>query len=134
MRHRIVRTIFAEISKATWIEKIVLIIPFIVLLIDAEIFYYAWTHKEITILIASGFVLCLSLLEIIAVVSEIHGHITSNRKREIIEVRIMKITKRMRKPTVRKIMDAFMDKYPNEYNMSEVYPIVCDLMSELSKD
>lgn len=40
MRHRFIRTLFGEIFKATKIEKIVLLLPFLVLIFDAEIFYF----------------------------------------------------------------------------------------------
>ena len=46
MRHRLVRNIFTEIFKASRLEKIVLIITFIVLIVDGEIFYYAWVKMK----------------------------------------------------------------------------------------
>ena len=81
MRHRFARGLLSEILTASRIIKIALLLPFIVLLIDAEIFYYSWTNKEKTILIASGFVLFLSILEIFAVLKEIHEHINNGKQR-----------------------------------------------------
>jgi membrane protein YdbS with pleckstrin-like domain len=81
MRHRFTRNLFSEILKASKLEKIVLIIPFIVLLFDAEIFHYAWVNNEKNILIASGFVFLLSILEIIVVAKEIHEHLYQRNKK-----------------------------------------------------
>ena len=66
MRHRLIRHLVSDIFKASKLEKIVLIIPFIVLIVDTEIFYYAWIKDEKTILIAAAFVLFLSVLEIVS--------------------------------------------------------------------
>lgn len=133
MRHRILRNLFGEILTTSKIIKIVLLIPFIVLLIDAEIFYYSWTNKEKTILIASAFVLFLSILEIFAVIGEIHGHISRARRMEILEERLRKIAKKVEKPTVRKLIDEFMKKYPEDYSVHEVYHVACDMLMELRK-
>jgi hypothetical protein len=38
-----------EISRGTKWEKLGLILPFIVLIIDAEMFYYAFLYREISI-------------------------------------------------------------------------------------
>lgn len=132
MRHRFVRNLFNEILTASRIIKIALIIPFIVLLFDAEIFYYSWTNKEKTILIASGFVLLLSILEIIAVIKEIHEHISGIKRKEILMEKIRHIAEDMEKPTVRKIMDTFIKKYGDEYSVNEIYHAVCDLLSDFS--
>jgi len=131
MRHRFARNLLNEILTASRIIKIALIIPFIVLLFDAEIFYYSWTNQEKTILIASGFVLFLSILEIIAVIKEIHEHVSKIRRREILEERMKKIAKEIKNPTVRKIVDEFMAKYPREYSINEVYHVACILMDNL---
>ncbi len=130
MRHRFIRTLFGEIFKATRIEKIVLLLPFLVLIFDAEIFYFALLHKEKNIMIASAFVLFLSVLEIIAVFGEIHERISGIRRKEILMEKLRQIAENMKKPTVRKIMDTFMEKYGEEYSVNEVYHATCDLLSE----
>jgi len=130
MRHRLIRGVFSEILKATKIEKLVLILPFIVLAIDADIFYFAWKNNEKNILIASGFVLFLSILEILVAIKEIHEHVHTLRRREILEERLRKIMKRIKKPTVRKIVDKFMAEYPKEFDISEVYHVACRLIDE----
>lgn len=134
MRHRFIRNLFAEMLKASRLEKLVLIIPFIVLIFDAEIFYFAWKNKEENILIASSFVLFLSILEILAVMKEIHEHVNRLRRREILEEKLRKIMKTMEKPTVRKVVDKFMASYPDEYSIKEVYHVTCNLIDELRKE
>ncbi|HDN96131.1 MAG TPA: hypothetical protein ENG71_03605 [Thermoplasmatales archaeon] len=130
MRHRLIRGVFSELLKASKIEKIVLILPFIVLILDADIFYFAWKNNEKNILIASGFVLLLSVLEIFAALKEIHEHVYALRRKEILEKRLRKIMKRIERPTVRKIVDKFMAEYPKEFDISEVYHVACGLIDE----
>lgn len=134
MRHRFARNLLSEILTASRIIKIALIIPFIVLLFDVEIFYYSWTNKEKTILIASGFVLFLSILEIIAVMKEIHEYVSKFRRKEMLEERLRKIMKKIDKPTVRKVVDKFMAEYPKEFDIREVYHMACNLIDELRKE
>jgi len=129
----LIRSVFRELFGASRLEKVVLFIPFIVLIIDADIFYYAWRHGEQSILTASAFVLILSILEILAVVEELHKHLSITRRREQLEEKLRGIVEEMDRPTVRKVMDAFMKKYPDEYRVSEVYHAACDMLVELRK-
>jgi len=133
MRHRFARNLLGEILTASRMIKIALIIPFIVLLFDVEIFYYSWTNQEKTILIASGFVLFLSVLEIFAVIKEIHEHIKRARRLDILEKKLEEIANEIEKPNVRKIINKFMAKYPGEYTINEVYHAACILMDNLKK-
>ncbi len=131
MRHRFARNFMGEFLKASRVEQIVLIIPFIVLIIDLEIFLYAWHKKEFIIFTSASFVLFLSVLEIFAVIKEVHEHISGIRNREYIMERLRKIAKKMEKPTVRRLMDEFMKKYGGEYGVDEVYAAACEVMVEL---
>ena len=131
MRHRFVRNLFKEVLTASRVIKIAFIMPFIVLLLDAEIFYYAWTHHEKVILITSGFVFILSILEIFAVAKEIHEYLSSIKNRELIMERLRKMARKMEKPTVRNLMDEFMKKYGGEHGVDEVYAAACEVMIEL---
>jgi len=133
MRHRFIRSFMGEIFKASKLEKIVLIIPFIVLIIDLEIFIFAWQKKEFYIFINASFVLFLSILEIIAVVKEINEHISSVRNREIIMESLRRMAKKMERPTVRKLMDEFIRKHREDYGVDEVYAAACEVMSEMRK-
>ncbi len=133
MRHRFIRSFMGEIFKASKLEKIVLIIPFIVLIIDLEIFIFAWQKKEFYIFINASFVLFLSILEIIAVVKEINEHISSVRNREIIMESLRRMAKKMERPTVRKLMDEFIKKHRKDYGVDEVYAAACEVMSEMRK-
>ena len=131
MRHRFIRSLFGEVLTAGRLAQIVLLIPFIVLLLDAEIFYYAWNHNEEIVLIASGFVLLLSILEIIVVFGEIHQKLSIIKRRDILEERLTKIANNITKPTVKKLMNEYVKQFPNEEKFGEVYRVACDLMCEL---
>ncbi len=131
MRHRFIRSLGREMLSATRLEKIVLALPFIVLILDAEIFYYSFLHKETTIIIASSFVLVLSILEIIAVLREIHAHVMEVLKREDIEKKIEDIIEKFERiPTVKEVIEKFCSSYPGEYPTSHIYHIVCDILEK----
>ena len=132
MRHRFVRGLLNEILKATRLEKITLLLPFIVALIDAEIFYYSLKRREELLIIFSAFVLFLSILEIIAVLEEIRMFVERAIRREEIEEKMMKLAKKLENPTVKKLIDEFMKKY-REYSSQEVYPIACRIIDLLKK-
>ncbi|MCD6573788.1 MAG: hypothetical protein J7K95_06815 [Thermoplasmata archaeon] len=132
MRHRFVRGLLNEILKATRLEKITLLLPFIVALIDAEIFYYSLKRREELLIIFSAFVLFLSILEIIAVLEEIRMFVERAIRRDEIEEKMMKLAKKLENPTVKKLIDEFMKKY-REYSSQEVYPIACRIIDLLKK-
>jgi len=132
VRHRFVRGLLNEILKATRLEKITLLLPFIVALIDAEIFYYSLKRREELLIIFSAFVLFLSILEIIAVLEEIRMFVERAMRREEIEEKMMKLAKKLENPTVKKLIDEFMKKY-REYSSQEVYPIACRIIDLLKK-
>ncbi len=121
-----------DFIKADVIEKLTLLLPFIVLAIDAEIFYYSLMRKEETIIIASSFVLLLSIMEIIAVSKEIVGYINKTKKEADIEKDIIKIIEEMSNPNVKKVVNKFMEMNKG-YSMQEVYPVVCKIIDELKK-
>jgi len=133
VRHRLTRGILKELLKTTRLEKITLLLPFIVAIIDAEIFYYSLKRGEEMIIIFSAFVLFLSVLEIIAVIEEIKIFIERARRREKIEEMIFEIAKKMERPTVKKIIDKFMEENKG-YSYQEIYPIVCHVIELLKKD
>lgn len=132
MRHRFARGLIKEILVATRLEKITLLLPFIVALIDAEIFYYSLKRREELLIIFSAFVLFLSILEIIAVLEEIRMFVERAIRREEIEEKMMKLAKKLENPTVKKLIDEFMKKY-REYSSQEVYPIACRIIDLLKK-
>jgi len=132
VRHRFARGLIKEILVATRLEKITLLLPFIVALIDAEIFYYSLKRREELLIIFSAFVLFLSILEIIAVLEEIRMFVERAMRREEIEEKMMKLAKKLENPTVKKLIDEFMKKY-REYSSQEVYPIACRIIDLLKK-
>ena len=55
------------------------------------------------------------------------------RRLKILEERLEKIARNIKNPTVRKLVDKFMARYPKEYSISEVYHAACVLIDELRK-
>ncbi len=135
MRHRLFRQICRELVTTTKWERVVLFIPFVVLIIDADIFYYAWTHHKVTLIFLSSIVLILSTAEIIAVIKEIHEHISYAQKYTTIEQRVLETVKKFQeKPTVGQVMAAMSNQDGNEFSRFEVYPVVCEVLNSLYSD
>ena len=117
MRHRLVRQICRELVTTTKWERVVLFIPFMVLVIDADIFYYAWTHHKITLILLSSIVLILSSVEIIAVIKEIHERISYAQKYSSIEKQVLETVKKFAgKPTVGQVMATMADQDGKEFS------------------
>ena len=135
MRHRLVRQICRELVTTTKWERVVLFVPFMVLVIDADIFYYAWTHHKVTLILLSSIVLILSSVEIIAVIKEIHEHIAYAQKYSCIEKRVLKTVKKFEgKPTVGQVMTAMANQDGKEFSRFELYPVVCEVLNSLYKN
>lgn len=135
MRHRLVRQICRELVTTTKWERVVLFIPFVVLIIDADIFYYAWTHHKVTLILLSSIVLVLSSVEIVAVIKEIHEHISYAQKYSSIEQQVLETVKKFQeKPTVGQVMAAMSHDDGKEFSRFELYPIVCDVLNSLYND
>ena len=131
MRHRRCRTFLSELGSATRWEKIVLIIPFAVLIADAEIFIYSIIHHDETIILASGFVLFLSVIEIIAALKEIHVYVSSSLRQIGLEETIRETMQEMGDPLVKEVVQKVRQRYPDEgYSRSEIYHLVCKILDE----
>ncbi len=129
MRHRFLRERIKEIFSATIFEKIAIIVPFIVMLWDIEIFYYSLVNREKHIFIFSIFVLILSFTEIIVVMDEIHQHFSERRKKKALKKIVKKIADESEEKNVKKIVRKVIKKHP-EYSISEVYHVACELLNE----
>ncbi|MBC7081483.1 MAG: hypothetical protein H5T44_04505 [Thermoplasmatales archaeon] len=129
MRHRFLRERLKEIFSATILEKIAIIIPFIVLLWDIEIFYYSLVNRERYIFIFSIFVLILSSIEIIVVIEEIHQHFGEIRKKRALRKIVKKIVDETEERYVKEIVRKVIKKHP-EYSISDIYHVACELLNE----
>jgi hypothetical protein len=135
MRHRLFRRVCQELVTTTKWERIVLFVPFVVLIIDADIFYYAWTHHKITLILLSSIVLILSSVEIIAVIKEIHEHIQYTQRYSTIEKMILNAVKKIPgKPTVGQVMVTLSNDASGEFSLFEIYPVVCEVLNSLYRD
>ena len=134
MRHRLARRLFREFTTATKWEKLVLIIPFIVLFIDADIFYYAWSRHMVSLLILSSFVLVFSVIEIFAALQEIREHIASARKCSELEKRVIDaIGNFPMRPTAGQVIEKMLRDNPHDdIGRYDLYPVVCKVLSTLS--
>lgn len=135
MRHRLARQVFKELVTTTKWEKIVLLIPFIVLIIDADIFYYSWMHDKAILILLSSIVLVLSFVEIIAVLKEIHERIAHAQKCSAIEKKVLQAVQQFKeKPTVGQVMAMLSDNDTEKFSRFELYPVVCEVLNSLYRD
>jgi len=135
MRHRFVRQLCRDLVTTTKWERVVLFIPFLVLIIDADIFYYAWTHHKVTLILLSSIVLILSSVEIVAVIKEIHEHISYAQKYSSIEQQVLETVKKFpEKPTVGQVMAAMSNNGSKDFSRFDVYPVVCEVLNSLYSD
>lgn len=133
MRHVLVKTLFREWLGATTWEKLVLILPFIVLILDLHIFLFALDHQEMALIMSSGFVLVLSTLEIIAALEEIHEHMVYARKFSSLEKKVADTIRKFPvRPTVGQVIEKMLRDHPQEdLNRYDLYPVVCEVLNNL---
>jgi len=133
MRHLLGRTLLRELFGTTRWEKLVLLLPFVVLIVDMDIFYYALINKEPSIIISSGFVLTLSIVEIIAALGEINERLSHVKKYSSLESMVTKVvTQFNHEPTVRQVVEKISSEYPGErFSRYELYPVVCDVLNNI---
>ncbi|MGC9553717.1 MAG: hypothetical protein ACP5EK_00195 [Thermoplasmatota archaeon] len=133
MRHRLARRLFREFTTATKWEKLVLVIPFIVLFIDADIFYYAWSRHMVSLLLLSSFVLVFSVIEIFAALQEIREHIASARRCSDLEKRVIDAIGQFPvRPTVGQVIEKMLRDNPHDdVGRYDLYPVVCKALSNL---
>lgn len=134
MRHRLARNLLGEAIGTTKWEKLVLVLPFIVLILDMHIFHYSMVNKlQASIIISSGFVLALSIVEIIAALGEINEHLSHAKKYSSLESMVTKVvTQFNHEPTVRQVVEKMSSEYPGErFSRYELYPVVCDVLNNI---
>ncbi|MCD6299218.1 MAG: hypothetical protein J7L93_01250 [Thermoplasmata archaeon] len=133
MRHRLARTLMGKAIGATKWEKSVLVLPFVVLVVDTHIFYYSLVNRAPSIILSSGFVLALSIVEIFAALEEISEHLAYAKKHSSLESRVADVVRQFdSEPTVRQVVERMFSEYPGEdFSRYELYPMVCDVLNDM---
>jgi sensor histidine kinase regulating citrate/malate metabolism len=133
MRHRLSRILIGELLGSTRREKLVLLLPFVVLIFDLLIFHYSIVNREFSIIISSGFVLALSVLEIIAALGEINERLACAKKHSSLESMVTEVAKQFDyEPTVRQVVEKMSYEHPEEkFSRYELYPVVCNVLNDI---
>jgi len=130
-RYSKLRKFLTEIAGSPSIEKISLILPFIILGIDIHILQYSLFRKDFEIVLPATILLALSIIEIIVVIDEIHVTARKMNMERELTIRLEKFIFDNPKLNVKEVVNKFMEKHPEYKDLrKDIYHITCQIFQD----
>jgi len=130
-RYSKLRKFLTEIAGSPLIEKISLILPFIILGIDIHILQYSLFRKDFEIVLPATILLALSIIEIIVVIDEIHVTARKMNMERELTIRLEKFIFDNPKLNVKEVVNKFMEKHPEYKDLrKDIYHITCQIFQD----
>ena len=123
------RFFIEELAESPAIEKVSLILPFFVIIVDIILMYHAIRINAHFIIALTTLLFFLSLLEIVVVVREIHGHHQYSVFEQKLTIKLDDFVLQQKEKNVKRIVEDFIDMHSEYKNKrSEIYHIACQIM------
>jgi hypothetical protein len=124
-----IRQYLQEIAESPKVEKIAFIPPVVILITEIILIIHAIELNEIYVIILTGFLLIVSIIEIILIGKEIHAHRSQTTFERELAIRLDDFIIERHMHNVSKIVEDFLREY-EEYqgNQSTIYHIACQIM------
>ena len=130
-RYSKLRKFLTEIAGSPSIEKISLILPFIILGIDIHILQYSLFRKDFEIVLPATILLALSIIEIIVVIDEIHVTARKMNMERELTIKLEKFIFDNPKLNVKEVVNKFMEKHPEYKDLrKDIYHITCQIFQD----
>ena len=130
-RYSRLRKFLTEIAGSPLIEKISLILPFIILGIDIHILQYSLFRKDFEIVLPATILLALSIVEIIVVIDEIHVTARKMNMERELTIKLEKFIFDNPKLNVKEIVNKFVEKHPEYKDLrKDIYHITCQIFQD----
>ena len=130
-RYSKLRKFLTEIAGSPLIEKISLILPFIILGIDIHILQYSLFRKDFEIILPATILLALSIIEIIVVIDEIHVTARKMNMERELTIKLEKFIFDNPKLNVKEIVNKFVEKHPEYKDLrKDIYHITCQIFQD----
>lgn len=123
------RNFIRELAESPLIEKISFILPFFVIIIDLILMEHAIRINAHYIIALTTLLFFLSLIEIVVVIRDIHGHRQHNVFEQKLTIKLDDFVLLQKEKNVKKIVEDFIDMHSEYKNKrSEIYHIACQIM------
>ena len=130
-RYSKLRKFLTEIAGSPLVEKISLILPFIILGIDIHILQYSLFRKDFEIVLPATILLALSIVEIIVVIDEIHVTARKMNMERELTIKLEKFIFDNPKLNVKEVVNKFMEKHPEYKDLrKDIYHITCQIFQD----
>jgi len=131
VRYGRLRRFLSEIAGSPLVEKVSLILPFVILGIDFHILNYSLHRMDFEIVLPAVILLVLSLIEIVVVVDEIHvTALKMSREREL-TIKLEKFVLENPELNVKDVVNRFIKKHPEYKELRrDIYHLVCQIFEE----
>lgn len=125
------RSLLCELSTSPVVEKLSLLLPVLVLIIDIVLIEHAVRINEQYIIFFTSVLFSLSVTEILIVLSEIHTNYQKNIGLKTLTAKLSDFMAHKKGKNVKILVSQFIERHP-EYlsNRDEVYQIVCKILRE----
>ena len=132
VRFRRIRNRLKEITESTTTERILLILPFFILLLDLYLFIHAIYLRDIYVIIPVMILLVFSLMEILVTLEEIHERALEHLKYRDMERKVRRAMGKARsKVTVRSLLNHLLEEHPElKDHEKTLYHVICQILSE----
>lgn len=129
VRLRMLRNFIQELAESPTIEKVSLILPFFVIIVDLTLMEHAIRINAHYIIALTTLLFFLSFVEIAVVVREIHGHRQYSVFEQKLTIKLDDFILQQQGKNVKRIVEDFIDIHSEYKNKrSEIYHIACQIM------
>jgi hypothetical protein len=124
-----IRRYLREIAESPDAEKIAFIPPFIILIIETVLIIHAFMLNEVFVIVLTGFLFFVSVIEILMITREIHQHrCQTNFEREL-AIRLDDFIIDRHMDNVSNIVTDFLNEFEEYHgNRTMIYHIACQIM------
>lgn len=125
------RAFIREYSESSRAEKISFIPPFLILFVECVLIAHALTIDvpDIMVVELTAVLLIISIVEILLVSREIHGHYTRGNFDRILTIKLDDFIIERKEKNVKKLVTDFIEQHPNySSHRSEIYHTTCQIL------
>ena len=123
------RNFIREFNESPRAERTSYFLPYFILTIEVILIIHALTLQEVFVILLTGILVVISLVEITLVSREIHERRQCNTFERILTIKLDDFIIDQREKNVKRLVEKFIEMYP-EYlkHRTETYRIACQIM------
>ena len=125
------RSLICEVTTVPIAEKISLVLPILVLVIDIILIEHAIRINEHYIIFFTSVLFSLSVIEMVLVIREIHTNYNKNNLLKTLTIKVSDYMCNKKGRNVKILVSGFLTRHP-EYlpHRDEIYRIMCNIFEE----